>query len=242
MKILRILACAFGAAIALAFGASSVKAVSSIGIVTNYSVLNFNITVATNIYKATSSGFTYTISQKKLVTKDVLAILQGVDYYNGPFPPGSKLVIGWDEKWEGAVLVVDKTGTNVLYNCKSGGSSGETALVVNFFYEYGTGSQNKDNNDPGHNDYTYLNSGEFYIYDTTTPQTDDNLDLGTQYNPATITYDLNWDKNGDYTTWSSSSSMTLGGGGQHIDGVTQATISGTITASGHGKGSAFYLN
>ncbi len=240
MKTLKTLTCAVAAVVALAFGASSAKA--GIGIVTNYSALTFNITVSTNIYKSTSTGYTYTIGKTKLVNKDVLTILQGVDFANTTFPAGSKLVIGWDSAWDGDVLVVDKTGTNVLYNCDSGGNSGSAYLYMDFFYEYGTYSENVNDNDPGHSDYTDLNSGEFYIYDTTTPQTDDNLDLGTQYNPATITYDQNWDKNDDDTTWSSSSSQTLGGGEQYFNGDTESTFSGTITTSGHGKGAASYLD
>ncbi len=240
MKTLRTLTCALATIVALAFGASSAKA--GIGIVTNYSTVNFNITVSTNIYKSTSTGYTYTISKKKLVTKDVLAILQGVDFYNGTFPAGSMLVVGWDSEWDGDVLVVDKTGTNVLYNCDNGGNSGSAYLYADFFYEDGTYSETEDNVDPGHYNYTYYNSGEFGLYDDTTTQTADNLYLWTDYNPATISYTGNWDKNGHDTTWSSSSSMTLGGGDQDINGVTEATLSGTITTSGHGKGYANYLD
>ncbi len=240
MKTLRTLTCAIVTAAALAFCASSAKA--GIGIVTNYSALTFSMTVSTNIYKSTSTGYTYTIGKKKLVTKDVLAILQGVDFYNGTFPAGSMLVVGWDSDWDGDVLVVDKTGTNVLYNCDSGGNSGLAYLYMDFFDEYGTYSETEDNNDPGHYNYTYYNGADFNFYDETTTQTEDNLYLWTEYNPATISNDQNWDKNGHNTTWSSSSSMTLGGGEQYINGVTEATISGTITTSGHGKGSASYLN
>ena len=240
MKTLRTLTCAITAAAALTFCASSAKA--GIGIVTNYSTLTFNITVSTNIYKSTSTGYTYTISKKKLVTKDVLAILQGVDFYNGTFPAGSMLVMGWDEEWDGDVLVVDKTGTNVLYDCDNGGNTGSAYLYMDFFYEDGTYSETEDEKDPGHYDYTYYNSGEFYFYDETTTQTEDNLYLWTEYNPATISYDGNWDKNGQNTTWSSSSSQTLGGGDQYFNGDTESTFSGTITTSGHGKGAAYYLD
>ena len=87
MRIIKTLTCAVTTAVALTIGASSAKAIATLGIVTNYDVLNVSLTVKTNVVKETPSGATISAASVKLVTKDVLNILQGTDFYGGAFPP-----------------------------------------------------------------------------------------------------------------------------------------------------------
>jgi len=42
----------------------------------------------------------------------------------------AQLVVGWSQGWNGDVLVVDKTGTNVLFDANY---SSDAYFVVNFF-------------------------------------------------------------------------------------------------------------
>lgn len=240
MRIVKTLMCATAAAVALTMGASSAKAITSIGIVTNYDVLNVSLTVKTNIVKQTATGYTISNGSVKLVNKDVLNILAGADFYGSAFPPGSKLVVGWDQPWDGDVLVVDNTGTNVLYNCDSGGNSGESYFYVDFYDDQGSFTGTLGETDPGHFNLNWSNSGDFGLYD----DANNNLYLWGGESAAKSSYVQNWDKNDVDTTWSSSESYSPSTGDQKLNNNPESfgSISGTISSSGHGKGYPYYLS
>lgn len=239
MRIIKTLICAAAAAVALTISASSAKAISFLGVVTNYDVLNVSLTVKTNIVKENSTGFVISTASVKLVNKDVLNILQGADFYGAAFPPGAKLVVGWDAGWDGDILVVDETGTNVLYDADSGGNNGKSYFYVNFYNDEGSFTGSLGETDPGHFNINWANSGDFGLYDNANK----NLYLWGGASAAKSSYVQNWDKNHDYTTWSSSESYSPSAGDQLLNNNNESfgSISGTINSSGHGKGMPAYL-
>jgi hypothetical protein len=230
MKILKTLTCTIAAAAALAFSTSSATAVTSIGLVTNYSVLNISLTIKTNVYSYNSSTSVekYTVGSKKFVTKDLMNLLAGPDFHDAAFPAGAKLVQGWDAPWDGDVLVV--LGTNVLYNASAG-----SYYVRIYWDEYsGTYAENYKDTSPGYYDITDYNTGYFEIYDDDYSY----FDLY-GYGPATATYKQNW--NADvYTGWSQNANMTPSYGDNYFGDSSEGFTSGTITTSGSGKGVPYY--
>src|ERR1700744_3959596 len=90
---------------------------ASIGVTTNFNKLNISIVVTTNATPVTVDNVTtWKASRAKLANKDLLTIFAGTNFANTIFPTGAQLVVGWDDPWQGDVLVVDKSGTNVLYD------------------------------------------------------------------------------------------------------------------------------
>ena len=238
MKILKTLTCAFAAVAALAFCTPSAKA--GIGIVTNYNTLNISLTINTNIAQ-THSGSTYHDSYKSahFVTKDLLNLLQTRDFANTNFPSGSKIVIGWDRPWYDAVLVVDKTGTNVLFNA----SSTNTAGYVIFVVEGGTGSYYGAYNEthveanPGSDGWTEFYSDTFEIYDET------NLDIDIhQIAPDKENFHINWNLDHVYLNWNDSENLILNTSeNQVLNNASYVTATGNVQANGSGKGEPYYL-
>jgi len=234
MKILKTPVCSIVAAAALAFCAFSAKAITPIGVVTNFSSLSVSLTIKTNVETINGLHVTFQIKKETIANKDVLNLLQNADFANEAFPKGAQLVVGWDQEWNGAVLVVDKTGTNVLFNATTGNQN--ATFLVNFSNYPGTWSESFNGNNPGSEQYTVYNNGYFELYDT-----NQNIELW-GYGASTEDFDLNWNKEGVDTTWTDSETYDPQMAAVTFEGAdATATLSGTITASGHGKGAPFAL-
>ena len=228
MKVLKTLTCAIAAVAALVFCAPSARAVTGIGLVTNYSVLNISLTLKTNVYSESGSVETYKVGSKKFVTKDLMNLLESTDFYNGTFPAGAKLVQGWDEPWSGDVLVV--LGTNVLYNA----SVGSYYIRIDWYDYNGTYDSTYKDADPGYYNFTRYNTGYIEIYDDDHSYVEFNA-----VGPATINYKESWNTE-IYTGWSQNANMAPSYGGNYFGDSSEGFLSGTITESGSGKGYAYY--
>lgn len=234
MKIFKTPMCSIVATAALAFCAFGAKAITPIGVVTNYSNLSVSLTIQTNTESIHGNGtnglqVSYQIKTQKLLNKDVLNLLQNADFANASFPQGARLVVGWDQEWNGAVLVVDKTGTNVLYNATTGNQN--ATFLINFFNYKGTWSETFNGKNPGGEHYNVYDNGYFELYDA-----NQNILLWA-YGASTENFSLNWNKQGIDTTWNDSENYNPQMAGVTFEGAdADAALSGNINAQGHGTG------
>lgn len=221
------LACA--AAIGV-FCAAGANAQSIIGTVTNSEQLTISLTVSTNVETENKNFHVqFAVRSQRLQTKDIMNLLAGPDFANTTWPKNARLVVGLDQEWNNDVLVVDGTGTNVLFDASTG--DGNAYLTINFFRFGGTWQESFNGNNPGNEEYTWYNNGYFELYDNKSL----NIDLW-GYGASTEHFTQNWDKTGVNTTWSDSENFTPQSAAQSLNGYTQGTLTGTINASGHGKG------
>jgi hypothetical protein len=214
---------------------------------TNYDILTITATVQTNA-ETVPKPFdeVYTVRTFTLNNASFLDLFESPDWHDAPFPPGSKLVVSWDagenvfEGKAGDILVVDKTGTNVLYDASetTWSESLKAYMTVNFYD--GTGgafNANEDNNFPGHYDFTLFSNTSFVLSDGTgffLSTTGPSKEISTQA----------WNKNDpiDFTTWSDSERADTYGIGTNVvfGNLLNVTATIKITASGHGRGVGGY--
>ncbi len=243
MKTSKTILSALAIVAALAFCAPGAKATYAprTGITTNFTPVNISITVTTNGVEKSPSTDTYTRATGKAKI-DNSTLLKIFAHWAGvsSWPAGTKLVIGWDEPWNGNVLVVDKNGTNVLYNTYSTNS--------NYFYldfyddsDYvGASSYKEVDKDPGSyaDDESFYGYFELYDDDVYLPYT---YIYG--YGNTTISYTQNWDANHKYTTWTQSTELKNGEYNYYemyyLD-EEYVTVSGSVTSSGSGKGENYW--
>jgi len=227
MKLTKLASLAMMAAFAL--GAFSAKA-TIIGTVTNYSKVSFSITVKTNKSSTTVGEVTKTaVGTTKFSNKNILSLLETANWANTTFPDGAQLVVGWDQEWDGAILVVDKTGTNVLYAATDTGSQ---EFYIDFFDEDGASTSVDNENDPG--DFTQDGTDMYYFQ-----LEDDSINLYIWgYPTGTHKFSDKWDADGNFTTWAESDSIDLSGGmggDQELNDNSNGSVSGSIKVSGKGK-------
>ena len=215
---------------------------AAIGTTTNYSKLNVAITIATNTAQTGNSGAwtiptkTAKIGNKQLL--DLFANWVGIDNRSANTAwSTAQLVIAWD--WGNYdVLVVDKSGTNVLFDATAGAGSypNDAYFSVNFWYNYGVGNQGYKNASSG---------GYFKVVDTGTAYFEllDNyaIDFYTDiwgYGGNQQTFQQNWDKNSNFSTWTDKEAAKYPNNGEqyYINGGPNVTSTATISASGKGKG------
>jgi hypothetical protein len=230
MKMIKTTACAIAMAVALALYDASARA----DVVTAYSTMTLSLTVKTNFQTSSSSSQKLQITSAKLVTKDVLNILGSAAFANTNWPAGAKIVVGWDVQWAGDVLVVDSTGTNVLYDATVGTSG--NYLSLNIHYEQGTRSGTSSLTNPGSETYIWYNTGFFRFSNSTSPHT-----YLHGYGSCTENFSQKWDSGGNPTTWSDVEMYSQTESGQFLNGIL-GTTTGTITLNGHGAGSPWYLS
>lgn len=213
------------------FCTSSARAYTNdvIGTVANYSTMTVALTVKTNFQTFSSGTIKTEIVQVKLVNKDLLNILASPDFANTTWPAGAKLVVGWDIQWSDKVLVVDSTGTNVLYNASY--NANNNALNMYIYYETGVQSGQTT---PATESYTWYNSGNLQLIDY-----NNNTKL-TGPGPCTQSFTQKYDKSGTPTTWSDAESYSQSAASQFLLN-RMAITSGTVKLSGHGNGAPFYL-
>jgi hypothetical protein len=232
---IKILACAIAATVALTFYPTNTKAdVLPITVVTNYSVINVALTVQTNVQTVNGPKVTTKIVSLKFTTKDLLNLLANADFANTTWPTGAQIVIGWDQPWESHVLVVDKSGTNVLYDVTANNQTNAN-FEINFFDKLGVINENFNGNQPGGETVTAYNNGLFDI-------DDHNAGIDIYGNgPSTHSLSISWDKNGAINKWSQSVTFKPQNGDQTINGYTGGTMFGTITLKGHGTSTPYDL-
>ena len=145
----------------------------------------------------------------------------------------AQLVIGWD--WDYDVLVVDKTGTNVLFDASAGYHYAyDYYFYVDFFDAYGAGTETYVAADPGSETVKSFNSAYFELYDVYyyLPYTDLSAEGG-----STQSFKQTWDVNDDPLKWSDTETANFlySGDNYFLDVGMRTTVSGRISTSGHGK-------
>lgn len=241
MKTFTTLTCAIVAAGAVAFCATSAKAVATYGVTTNYDELNISMTVTTPkvVTHIDNTKFVSTSTNAVYDNQKILELLSTSDFYGGDLT-GYKLVVSWDagdsvtNGHYGDILVIDKDGT-VYYDATHGTYNGvDTNSMSVDFYDY-YGANDEDYSDPanaaGHDTYHSLNVASFNLYDY-----GDYLNISAK-GLAKVDFTQNWDKNHKYTTGSESERATVVSAGYNLTGVdSYQTVKVKITASGHSKG------
>ena len=224
-----------------------------IGVTTNSTPLNVAITVVTNgptktsNSNATSVTYSHTVKKAKLTNKQLLTVFQNWASVAGiSFDfAGAKIVVGWDQPWDGDVLVVDKTGTNVLFDASDGVSpggesavkfeEGEAYFEVDFDEESGAVSDKYMDTAPGSETFTRYDGSSYEFYDDYVffPYTDLAGD-----GAGKIKFTQKWDKDDNFLNWSLSATgmFPLVGDQDVFDQEGSASASASIKTSGSGKG------
>lgn len=225
--------------IAIVLGATSVKA--AIGVTTNYSKLSVSITVSTNSAMIVSgNAWEFPVKTIRFGNKQLLNWFAGWDGADRTSEPwrSAQLAIGWD--WGGDVLVVDKTGTNVLFDAMG---DHDEEVPTHFFYVdfwYQTGANRSSGVYGANGSYAVVETGtahfELYDQDYYLPYTDLSCYGGNRQN-----FKQSWDANGAYTNWSDSESAKFPYNGNQVflNGgpvINGTTATATISAVGKGKG------
>ena len=218
-------------AAAVVLGAYSTQA--SPGVTTNYSKLNISAIITTND-AVVISGTThkYPISTTKIGNKQLLALF--ADWDSATWPAGAQLVVGWNYPGSGTndVLVVDKTGTNVLYDASAATSH---YCTVDFFDDMGAATGTYVEALPGSKKLTSYNGASFYLYDDDYYLDYTSLDL---YGGSKQTFSQTWDASNNGLKWSDKESAKFldQGDEYYLDFGSDITVSGSVSASGKGKG------
>lgn len=205
---------------------------AAIGTTTYCSKLAVAATVSTNSAGvSTGVSWKYPVKTVKFGNKqllDLFAAWYGADRTVDPWK-SAQLVVGWD--WNNDVLVVDKTGTNVLMDANY---NVDTYFIVDFFDYYGVGNSYGKTSHPGYWAVTDSDSADFELFDDLYPHYTDLWGDGGNKQ----VFKQSWDANGSYTTWSDSESATFPyNGNQYLfDWGSNATTTAKITAKGSGKG------
>lgn len=241
MKTIKTLICALTVILALVFCAPSARAVTpGIGMTTNFTVLNVSLIVITNgpLKVATNSaGQTYTSTAGKATINNAFLLNVFAAWDDQPaWPAGSKLVIGWDEQWDGDVLVVDGNGTNVLYDASAGVDNYFIAHPVQNQQSEGATAGKDVEGNPGSLNYKAYSEGYFELYDDEVylPFTDISGS-----GSSAINFTQNWNASGAGTTWNLTADLTVensAGLGEYFLNMDYVTVGGTLDTSGSGKG------
>ena len=212
----------------LSLGVYSTKA--SLPVTIDYSKLNVSATIITNCATITKGDVDkYTTKTVKIGNKQLLNLF--TNWAGTTWPAGAQLVVGWDIPWDGDVLVVDKTGTNVLYDANA---APDHYFVVDFFNDIGAGTGTYVNADPGSKTISSLNGATFALYDDYYFLNYTDL---SGYGGSTQSFKQTWDINDNPLKWSDTESAKFPNQGdqKYLDVGWDTTVSGTISASGHGK-------
>jgi hypothetical protein len=235
MKLIKLGTLAVAAAVAL--GAYSAQAVHLV--TTNYSKLNVSLIITTND-AVVISGTThkYSTSTTKIGNKQLLDLFAHWDSitlgYSTNWPVGAQLVVGWNYPGSGTndVLVVDKTGTNILYDASAATSH---YCTVDFFDDMGAAKGTYVEALPGSKKLTSYNGASFYLYDDDYYLDFTGLDL---YGGSQQTFSQTWDVHNNGLKWSDKESAKFldQGDEYYLNFGDEITVSGSVSASGKGKG------
>jgi hypothetical protein len=235
MKVLKTFTYALAAAVALAFSSSSQAAILT---TTNDMILTVSLTLSTNNEELISeSNIVLKVSSVKLANKDLLTLLGGNGFNNEAFSSSDQIAIAFDSPWDGDVVVVDKTGTNVLFDATKNNGNTNSTLAINLRHEEGTLNVDYSFKPSGSEVATFYNNGSFTLLDRT-----NNLSI-TGNGPSTIKFTQNLNSTKEFSTnpfgaWNDSATFDFSGAGtgENVNGFEGATISGTVTGHGTGKG------
>lgn len=247
MKAIKTLTCATAAAAVLAISASDVQAVGpTTSLTTNDVILNFALTISTNTaasVSTTATNYTIKVASEKLVNKNLLTMLEGSDFANVPFAAGAQIAIAYDGPWNGDVVVVDKTGTNVLYDVTENGHSTNATFAINLTQENGAFSEKYNYKPSGSVSSTAYDGGSFTLLDIP------NKVSMTGNGPSTVTFTQILNSSKPFTTnpfasWTDSANFSFFGASNEaaLNQTNYVTISGTITGKGKGKGENTYFS
>jgi hypothetical protein len=248
MKVIKTLTCVIAAVATLTLGASSAHAV--ISTTANDIILNLALTISTNtaasVPVTASNYYTVKMLSAKLVNKNLLAILGGNDFAKTTFGTGDQIAIAYDYPWNGDVVVVDKSGSNVLYDATYNyGNSNNATFAINLSEESGTFNEKYNYKPSGAVSVTAYDSGSFTLLDGT-----NNLNL-TGSGPSAVTFNQTLSSTKTFSTnpfsaWADSSSFSFYGSSNEsaLSATNYVTVSGTIKGRGKGKGenAYFYTN
>jgi hypothetical protein len=218
-----------------ALGFSALQAKASIGTTVYYSHLSCSIVVDTNKAEVNLGGSVFhegsahaNIGNKQLL--DLFAMWVGADRTSAPWKT-AKLVIGWD--WSGNVLVVDQTGTNVLFDATEGVSNG--SFTVDFFDEFGTGDWTEKDAAPGFYNVTDTDAADWDLFDD-----EGSIPYTSLWGNGSNTqnYHVAWNASDVDTNWSDSENAVFGWtGDQYFDDIgSDTSTKAEFSASGSGKG------
>ena len=248
MRAIKTLTCALAAATALALGTSVVRAVSQT--TTNSVILTFNLTISTNsLIFISDTNYAHKVTSVKLTNKNLLALLGGSDFANENLS-NDQIAIAYDAPWNGDVVVVDKTGSNVLYDATFNyGNSNNATLDVNLVTinsSRGRGTQSVTFNykPSGTIGYTIYNNGTFTLLDNTNNINISGSGSSTVTFAQTFPSGMYFNPTNAYTgPWTDSATFKFfGANNQFGINQTNVTISGTITAKGKGRnGNTYFL-
>lgn len=232
------------AAAALVLGVSSARATALY--TTNDIILTLSLTITTNSFTFVSNtNYTYKAVSAKLTNKNLLAMLGGRDFANETFSNVDQIAIAYDGSWNGDVVVVDKTGTNVLYDATDNGGNPNATFAINLIAipgakGRGTQSATFNNGSSGTIGYTMYVGGDFTLLDN---PNDININGS---GPSTVTFSQSNKgynpTNGYVGPWTDSANFKFSGANNQWGlNVTNVTISGTVTAKGKGSNGNIYF-
>ncbi len=225
------------AAATFILGTFSAKAtIGPIGTVTNSSKLNISIVVTTNgSYSNNGKVAKMPTGTIKITDKQLLELFA---HWDGDitWPSGAHLVQGWDEEWDGDVLVVDKSGKNVLFDADL---DPDQFFIIDIFDADGASGYTESDSAPGSYTQTSFNSGDFELFDDISGPTTDLFGNG----PDTHQFSESWNASDVTTKWSDSEKFKAdnaghqSGNGLEFSGNTRyTTVHAELDSSGHGSG------
>lgn len=228
MKILKTLTVAVIAVVALAFCATNAGAVI-LPVTTNYDTVTFSATIMTNgDLAAEEDSSAISFKSRKLVTKDLLKILENSDFAGASFPAGSKLVVGWDRN--GDVLVINKTGSILFDATSNNGNSNIATVVVSPYTQRGALTARPN----GGLAFTWYNNGTFLLMDQNTGINIPGAGPCTErFSAKNVALNTVWT---DLQTFSMYGSSVFNAGNPY-----PGTLTGKITLSGKGDGEPEYI-
>ncbi len=237
MKTNNFLICA--AIMTLAFCARGATALApGIGMTTNFTALNVSITVITNGPVMASGNTSSSAVGKVTINNNYLLKVFSYWAHQYAWPAGTKLVIGWDDPWDGDVLVVDGSGTNVLFDASNTGVDAGFTVQFGRYGGAASGKEVSNDSDPVSFNHTSHSRGYFELADDNVYLPDTDLSLNAS---SSVTFTQNLNAEGYGTTWNLTASLTAGDDarGEVFLGNSGVTVNGTVSTSGSGKGANY---
>jgi hypothetical protein len=245
MTAIKTFTCAIAAAVTLAFFTPSIQA-RPITTTANDIILSLTMTVYTNGgFGDSLTNFTATVGQTKFTTKNLLQLLGGGNGFSTEtFSNGDQIAIAYDFPWNGDVVVVDKTGTNVLFDATKNLGNTNATLAISLLNGDGVEYRKVDIKAGGIMSFTTYYGGTFTLQDYT-----NNIDFNlTASGPSTFKFTQTliggkeYSATNMYASWNDSVTFNFfGANNESVDDHAYVTISGTITGKSNGKGENGYM-
>lgn len=242
MKSIKAFTYAVTAAVTLAFCTFNAQA-RPVTLATNDIILNLALTVQTNAdVDVTNIGnFTIPVGLSKFANKDLLQLLGGGNGFSTQtFSNGDQIAIAYDPPWFGDVVVVDKTGTNVLFDATKNNNDTNDTLAINIIAGNGSKYEKVNFKAGGSMTVTTYFAGSFTLLNTNGIHIIASGPSTIKFN-QTLTGGAGFADN-LYASWTESATFKLfGASDEAADNQGGVTINGTITVKGKGKGLNSYM-